>query len=336
MSEQREAFFGGKLKTKDILDYLKEIKAPFRQVRDMDADEAIEVKGGPARGGARLLRKGKGWSFITRRDKGKLRNLGDLADVVDFFRMKAAFCEGAGDVRPVLAFVHALDVPYFVSKNASGELTFDLNEGPAAGGVRFVRVGSTWHYQTDEDQGNLTALLADPLPDSFERTARRRRVDPKMRRRMRQISRKSRGKRKRKAPRPKVIEKTPKGLKLNVDTMTFKKMPVSKRQVSVGGKKKKIRSLSTRDTKEYKVFMRHYTKWKKKWQKKFQAMRKKQKASALRGLNRRPRPGRSRRASQDQVLFNRAVRVAYNNPGPVQDALCPVLAKYAGAYDNRG
>jgi transposase len=146
----------------------------------------------------------------------------------------------------------------------------------------------------------------------------KRRVDPKMRRRMRRLRQKAKAKRNQKKRKRKPIRKEKGRLILDVSPFAFNKSPEANRPNKVRNpitrNKVKIRSLSGHpDLRAYKIYRKHYDKWKRTWKRKFEKIKaraKRKRERVQRKDNKRKR--RSKRAA-DLLLTKVLIRVAYED-----------------------
>lgn len=107
----------------------------------------------------------------------------------------------------------------------------------------------------------------------------RRRIDPEMRRRMRKLRLRARAKRKRKSRRVKPIRREEGRIILDTSPFTFNKSPEAKRSVMnpVTRQKVKVKSLSGHpDMRAYKVYRKHYDRWKQRWTAKYESIKARQ------------------------------------------------------------
>ena len=165
----------------------------------------------------------------------------------------------------------------------------------------------------------------------------KRRVDPKVRRRMRRLRQKAKAKRNQKKRKRKPIRKEKGRLILDVSPFAFNKSPEANRKKvrnPVTRNKVKVRSLSGNpDLRAYKVYRKYYDKWKRIWKGKFEKIqaRIKKKRERVTQQKEQRRKRRGKRGAEDLFLTKLLIRVAYED-----ESLRPVILDILWEDDQDG
>lgn len=90
VGDNKEAFFFGRLKPRQVESALEESDIEWRKVRDPNHDATYDLSGGSTKGGTTIYKDGPKWWYESRYGDGHIKTIADVKEQASYYRSRVA------------------------------------------------------------------------------------------------------------------------------------------------------------------------------------------------------------------------------------------------------